>query len=1186
VGETYHSKIDLSKNEKEVFYQNIVSASSEGRLVLFVGAGFSRLFGLPSWNSLAKDVFEKESGIKPGDIQLIEESTSDKKMLLTLAFNQLAKHKKEKLFARILHRYLKVEPNSTTKKYYSVIRPLVARCSYVVTTNADLVLEKAGFSSKCVYWDVKEISKWPKVDAQQKALIHLHGRVTDGDSLVFTVPSYLDRYGKNKEYADFLTTIFASNVVVLFIGYGLEEYELMNFLVSRKDPKALPYYALVPFYSYQKPVQQAMKEFYKTSYGIEQIPFCIDKKGYKQLIDELAVINSRFSKERLLVPNFIKCQRLMEKEPTPGAVVSFLSDFSKLNQDQKSTLEKKMANVPNSFAWVETLQKNGDCDWFDAPKNIQPGIHESGGVRGKLWTGLELLAMLFRKDPNCAWLRSTLYTALKNALDFLNTHPEYCDNFVVIQQIGDLLFSDPVFIDGGLALRYIQLTLSVPDRYRYLYYSLFDRPDGFLKSKKEAAFQISSIVLESQVFLDETDTLHLFLKNDFLPISMADLETAANLLRGAINKVLQIDPYAFYAIGSIHDFSLSFEYGRQGTAAVLVDAFRTMLVKMRDSGLAVNLCLSLLGSSEDIEKKFGIYLAGITSAVLPSMLKNILSLINQRSLFPDFYYFFSDGAPHYSDQKDKMIVAINNANFGLANHDTILGCRYLCFKQLASFFPEAAALAKTSFKEEYQQIDIDALGGYFVEKTFSPSESLYDQVKGLDYAKALSFFNHKKLSIVTNESDYFSAFRAYFQSNDSFQKLKDDFPKDLIDRSYYPVIAQMIDDDPTKLSNCSSILWLLAERMKGSKELSYDGSLSLLRALLGSPLSSEDPVRCFALVKDILEGLPAPSFNEDAFCENAHTYFFFNPFDDGLALLCSCVLNNRSLEPSLWKYLSQIVSKPILKYYAISGFLMRAPSFIKVNENKARDNIKLFFEEKIAGISYGYFAYLYHPDFLLENIRFCLLNPSFYSFLTFNRYTPDDQKMVENYYGWIIYLYIMEGNERAEKFISDQKDRITLENIVDALHFPRSVHLSGTQVSQANFLFKILRQRKRDDNASEFDLSLILGKIEQYPGIEYAWDFCIHLSKTKNVFAISAIFDKLTALYPLQKAKIMKIVGNIVETDTDLRFYHQDDAASFCSLAYKFAKESQYKAVWLKYANLLSSRDPRIQKLACDIPNW
>ena len=65
----------------------------------------------------------------------------------------------------------------------------------------------------------------------------------------------------------------------------------------------------------------------------------------------------------------------MEKEPTPGAVVSFLSDFSKLNQDQKSTLEKKMANVPNSFAWVETLQKNGDCDWFDAPKNIQPGIH-------------------------------------------------------------------------------------------------------------------------------------------------------------------------------------------------------------------------------------------------------------------------------------------------------------------------------------------------------------------------------------------------------------------------------------------------------------------------------------------------------------------------------------------------------------------------------------------------------------------------------------------------------------------------------------------------------------------------------------------------------------------------------------------------------------------------------------------
>ena len=66
--------------------------------------------------------------------------------------------------------------------------------------------------------------------------------------MVFTIPQYLTRYNA-REFQDFLTSIFAK-YTVLFIGYGMEEFELLDFLIGKYRPGEkieLKHYILKPF---------------------------------------------------------------------------------------------------------------------------------------------------------------------------------------------------------------------------------------------------------------------------------------------------------------------------------------------------------------------------------------------------------------------------------------------------------------------------------------------------------------------------------------------------------------------------------------------------------------------------------------------------------------------------------------------------------------------------------------------------------------------------------------------------------------------------------------------------------------------------------------------------------------------------------------------------------------------------
>ena len=114
-----------------------------------------------------------------------------------------------------------------------------------ITTNADVHYHR--------FYDPKNI-KYLEEDFTEKNiattnLLCIHGTIIHRDSLIFTLESYFKRY-KINEFVTFLKTIFNGEYTVLFLGYGLAEFELIEYLYSDivDDKKDLKHFMLMPFY--------------------------------------------------------------------------------------------------------------------------------------------------------------------------------------------------------------------------------------------------------------------------------------------------------------------------------------------------------------------------------------------------------------------------------------------------------------------------------------------------------------------------------------------------------------------------------------------------------------------------------------------------------------------------------------------------------------------------------------------------------------------------------------------------------------------------------------------------------------------------------------------------------------------------------------------------------------------------
>lgn len=261
----------------------IIEAVNLDKLAVFIGAGVSRLLGCPSWdelgNNLAKRCLSEGVIIYREQESLIE--MKDTRKVLTICHDLLKEKGKENVFFEEMKKALKGNAEVTSPNIYDYIYRLHG---LFLTTNVDCHFHKKFHPPNIIY----KVEHLKEDNIDRVNLYHLHGCILEPLSVVFTLHSYFKQYRYTHSFNKFLKKIF-QEYTILFLGYGLAELELLEYLFlqfDKTDSHVLRHFMLTGFNSGEERILEFEQRYYGQM-GINVLAYRKDVKGYNQLVDVL-----------------------------------------------------------------------------------------------------------------------------------------------------------------------------------------------------------------------------------------------------------------------------------------------------------------------------------------------------------------------------------------------------------------------------------------------------------------------------------------------------------------------------------------------------------------------------------------------------------------------------------------------------------------------------------------------------------------------------------------------------------------------------------------------------------------------------------------------------------------------------------------------------------------------------------
>ena len=271
--------------------RQILDAARDGLLVTFIGAGVSRLAGCPSWSEFARgsaDLLFKMGVLSFGQRETL--SRYKPRQALSMALAEMDK--------KGLSRDEVLDPFKTPRRRTSAhvaIRALNAAC---ITTNYDLCLEdsplpeqvliatQSSSATETIVSDYREEDLYD-VSLRRGRVMHIHGAVIEAGSTVISVSDYRNRYRPDGNLRELLKGVFSGPSSVLFVGYGLEEEEILEPLWNALQAdggsvRELKHAMLYPLRPEEKCVEAHLVAYYR-SLGVDLVPYQIEERGYEQL---------------------------------------------------------------------------------------------------------------------------------------------------------------------------------------------------------------------------------------------------------------------------------------------------------------------------------------------------------------------------------------------------------------------------------------------------------------------------------------------------------------------------------------------------------------------------------------------------------------------------------------------------------------------------------------------------------------------------------------------------------------------------------------------------------------------------------------------------------------------------------------------------------------------------------------
>ncbi len=289
-------------------YPHIYNAHKDNKLILFVGAGVSALWGVKRWQDMAETLIENcfDDGLITywNRKILLEKYGHNPRKLITIAKAILGDNYFSKLSKIVV-------PSAKKDKYPQLFSNLSSINAIFVTTNIDTLLSD-NFSKDSVHVGSSE---FVSEKIQPKNCFHLHGSIKDNNPLVMTIEEYVLRY-KDPKVKDFLEYIFLQNeFVVVFMGYGMDELEIIDYMLEkygdevRRQP-VNKYYILFPIFRNEEELLKH-EQTYFNQINMTVIPYAIDDRGHDQLDDLVQTWKKEFTPQDE-ADEFYKFTKLIE----------------------------------------------------------------------------------------------------------------------------------------------------------------------------------------------------------------------------------------------------------------------------------------------------------------------------------------------------------------------------------------------------------------------------------------------------------------------------------------------------------------------------------------------------------------------------------------------------------------------------------------------------------------------------------------------------------------------------------------------------------------------------------------------------------------------------------------------------------------------------------------------------------